>query len=66
MQDRFESKEYKTSRRAYSAQCMFEYFISLLSADAFLAKLLKDIGLSDGATGILSSLISFLFLFQHL
>lgn len=64
MPDIFNTKEYKTSRRAYSAQCMFEYFISLLSTDAFLAKLLKSIGLSDGTTGILSSLISFLFLFQ--
>lgn len=62
----FDSKEYKTSRHAYSAQCMFEYFIALLASDAFLAKLLKDIGLSDGLTGVLSSLISFLFLFQLL
>lgn len=60
----FDSKEYKISRRAYSAQCMFEYFIALLSADAFLAKLLKNIGLSDAATGIISSLISLTFLFQ--
>lgn len=43
---------------------MFEYFISILTADAFLAKLLKDIGLSDALTGVLSSLISFTFLFQ--
>lgn len=42
---------------------MFEYFIALLSSDAFLAKLLKDIGLSDALTGILSSVISFSFLF---
>ena len=45
---------------------MFEYFISLLSSDAFLAKLLKDIGLSDAATGLLSSVISFAFLFKLL
>lgn len=45
---------------------MFEYFISLLTVDAFLAKLLKDIGLSDALTGVLSSLISFTFLFQLL
>ncbi len=64
MDNIFDSREYKTSRRAYSAQCMFEYFISLLSTDAFLAKLLKDIGLSDALTGIVSSIISFAFLFQ--
>lgn len=62
----FDSREYKTSRRAYSAQCAFEYFISILCTDAFLAKLLKSIGLSDALTGVLSSLISFTFLFQLL
>ncbi len=62
----FETKDYKKSRSAYTVQCMFEYFISILSADAFLAKLLKDIGLSDALTGLLSSLISFTFLFQLL
>lgn len=62
----FDTKEYKSSRAAYTLQCMFEYFISILAADAFLAKLLKDIGLSDALTGILSSLISFTFLFQLL
>ena len=43
---------------------MFEYFIALLATDAFLAKLLKDIGISDALTGVLSSLISFTFLFK--
>lgn len=66
MNDIFESREYKKSRAFYTAQCMFEYFISILTADAFLAKLLKYIGLSDALTGILSSLISFTFLFQLL
>lgn len=60
----FKTKDYKKSRSAYTAQCMFEYFISLLATDAFLAKLLRNIGLSDALTGLLSSLISFTFLFQ--
>lgn len=64
MTEIFNSTDYKKSRSAYTVQCMFEYFISILSADAFLAKLLKDIGLSDALTGVLSSLISFTFLFQ--
>ena len=64
MADIFETKEYKKSRNFYTAQCAFEYFISLLTTDAFLAKLLKDIGLSDSLTGVLSSLISFTFLFK--
>ena len=62
--DLFASKEYRRSRGAYKAQCTFEYFISILTADAFLAKLLTDIGVSDAATGVISSLISFSFLFQ--
>lgn len=66
MTEIFNSTDYKKSRSAYTVQCMFEYFISILSADAFLAKLLKDIGLSDALTGVLSSLISFTFLFQLL
>lgn len=64
MENIFSSKEYRASRNAYSLQCMFEYFIALLSSDAFLAKLLKDIGLSDAATGVISSLIMVTFLFQ--
>ena len=62
--DLFASKEYRRSRGAYIAQCTFDYFISILAADAFLAKLLTDIGVSDAATGVISSLISFSFLFQ--
>lgn len=62
--NRFDSADFKRSRRAYTAQCAFEYFISILSGDVFLAKLLKSIGLSDALTGILSSLITFTFLFQ--
>ncbi len=64
--DIYASADYKTSARAYTAQCAFEYFISILSCDAFLAKLLKDIGISDALTGLISSLISVTFFFQLL
>lgn len=60
----FESKEYKRSRAVYIGQSAFEYFISLLVADAFLAKLLTNIGISDSVIGIVSSLISVAFMFQ--
>lgn len=60
----YDSNPYRRSRGAYIAQCTFEYFISILAADAFLAKLLTDIGVSDAATGVISSLVSFSFLFQ--
>ncbi len=60
----YDSPDYKRSRMAYLIECAFEYFVSLLVTDAFLAKLLKDIGMSDATIGIVSSLISLAFLFQ--
>ena len=60
----FESPEYKRSRNAYTLQCMFEYFVALLLADSFLAKLLSSVGFDDGSIGIISSLISLAFVFQ--
>lgn len=60
----YDSKEYKRSRNAYKAQCTFEYFVSILVTDAFLAKLLTSMGISDAYVGIFSSLITFAFLFQ--
>lgn len=48
--EEFESVAYKRSRVAYTAQCAFEYLTSLLIADAFLAKLLTNIGMSDSLT----------------
>ena len=60
----FNSPAYKRSRAAYTIECAFEYFVTLLVTDAFLAKLLKSIGVSDSLTGIISSFISLSFLFQ--
>ncbi len=60
----YNSKDYKRSRRAYNWECAFEYFVALLMTDAFLAKILKSIGFSDEATGIISSFITLAFLFQ--
>lgn len=64
--DVFESKEYKRSRNSYKLACAFEYFISLLVTDAFLATLLTHIGIGDAVAGIISSFVSFAFLFQLL
>ena len=60
----FNSIEYKRSRGAYIAQCTFEYFISTLVTDAYLAKMLSHQGISDGMIGIISSFVSLAFLFQ--
>ena len=46
------------------AQATFEYFITLLVSDAFLAKLLISLGISDSLNGIISSFISLAFVFQ--
>ena len=62
----FDSKDYKRSRASYMVQCTIEYFVSLLVADAFLAKLLSHIGISDSLIGIISSFITLAFLFQLL
>lgn len=62
----FNSQEYKRSRGAYMAQCTVEYFVSLLVTDAFLAKLLTSIGISDALTGIISSFITLAFVIQLL
>lgn len=60
----YNSLEYRRSRKAYTLQCAFEYFVSILAADAFLAKLLSAIGIADSLIGIISSFISLAFLFQ--
>ena len=60
----FQSPEYRRSRNAYTMECAFEYFVSLMISGAFLAKLLSHIGLDDALIGIISSFVSFAFLFQ--
>ncbi len=60
----YDTPEYKRSRSAYLIECAFEYFVALLVTDAFLANILKSIGFSDEATGVMSSIISLAFLFQ--
>ena len=66
VQNLYDSREYKRSRVAYCLEAAFEYFVSLLVTDAFLAELLSHIGFSDGVIGILSSLVSLSCLFQLL
>lgn len=62
----YSSRDYKRSRGAYALECTFEYFVSLLVSDAYLANLLRYMGISDPMIVIISSLISFAFLFQLL
>jgi hypothetical protein len=56
--------EYRLSRIAYILECMFEYFISILTSGAYLGKLTTTIGISDSMTAILSSIASLAGMFQ--
>lgn len=49
---------YKASRFLYILEAAFEYFISILVAGAYLAKVTSAIGVSDSLTGILTSFVS--------
>ena len=60
----YNSAPYKRSRKSYLIECAFEYFVALLVSDAFLVKLLQDIGMDDATIGIMASLISLAFVFQ--
>ena len=60
----YSSKAIVRSKWSYIFECMFEYFVALLVSGVYLANLLKYMGISDAVIGIISSLISFAFLFQ--
>ena len=60
----YKTPAYHRSRMAYRLECTFEYFVALLVSSAFLATLLKHLGMDDAQVGILSSVISLAFLFQ--
>ena len=55
---------FKLSRLMYIFEAMFEYFITLLTSGAYLAKLTTTIGISDGMTAVLSSITSLAGMFQ--
>ena len=60
----YDSAACKRSRFAYLCECGFEYFVTLLVTDSFLAYLLEKLGMSESLIGIVSSLISLAFLFE--
>ena len=60
----FLTPKYKRARTAYILQAGFEYLGALLVADAYLAKLLTYLQISDAVIGVLSSLISLVFVVQ--
>ena len=58
------ASEQKRGQFLYIIEAMLEYFISLIIADAYIAKVTAAIGMSPGLTGILTSFMSLGFLFQ--
>lgn len=55
---------YATSRVLYVVEALVENFIAVLTSGAFLATLTKALGINDGLTAILSSIVSLSSLFQ--
>lgn len=49
---------YRTSRLMYIIEAALEYFISILSHGAYLAKITKTIGMKDSTTALLASSVS--------
>ncbi len=62
----FSSSAYKKSRSAYLWECAFEYFVTLLVTETFLANLLSYMGFAEQEIGVISSLVSLAFIFQLL
>lgn len=52
-------KQQKRNQIAYVFEAGFEYFVSILITDAFLATLLKRTGFTDAQTGIITQMASF-------
>ena len=50
--------EYKSSRFYYILEAAFEYFVAIMVGTTYLAKLTTSIGISDGVTAVLTSIIS--------
>lgn len=64
MNNMFDKKEYKRTRTAYALQATLEYLITLMVTDAFLAKILTHLGISDSMIGIIATFISLAMVIQ--
>ena len=53
-----EPRRFSRGSVTYIIQAMLEYLVTLLVSTTFLARLSKEIGLSDGVTGIISAFVS--------
>ena len=57
-QNNISEKRIKQSRFMYILEAAFEYFIDILVAGAYIAKVTTSIGISDELTGILTSFVT--------
>ncbi len=55
---------YKTTRFLYLLEAAFEYFINLLLAGAYIAKVTSTLGMNDSLTGIVTGIVSLASTFQ--
>lgn len=62
--NQFDSAEFKRYRSAFITHATMEQLISVLVYDAFLAKILLYVGLSEVMTGIVTTFMSVAYLFQ--
>ena len=54
----YDRKDYKRSSMAYAIQQTIEYLVLLMVTDAFLAKILTHLGISDSMIGIIATFVS--------
>ena len=64
MNNLFESTSYKRTRGAYALQATLEYLITLMVTDAFLARILRHLGISDAMIGIIATFVSLAMVIQ--
>lgn len=48
----------KSTRILYVIEALFEYFVTLMFETVYIAEITKSLGMSDGLTGIMTSIIS--------
>ena len=60
----FSQKDLKRSRTTIIVQSLLEYMVSLLVTGTFLSAILKNIGVSDATSGIVSSFVSLMCVVQ--
>lgn len=64
MNDVYKTGAYKRTRGAYAIQATLEYLITLMVTDAFLSRILRNLGISDAMIGIIATFVSLAMVIQ--